>query len=490
MKDSLFYSIAVSFFVGIFVCSYISPGSRGIGIALIILVSFILKLWIKRHLTLLVILICATISLLVGALRIELTKTAFHELDSQAGKKISLVGVICDEPVAKEMSFQFCFEPEQSRDRILVRAERYPEYMYGDKISIEGLLELPENFESYPGGPVFNYVAYLAKDQIRYIVSSPQIEKLGEGEGSRLLSALYSFKQGIIYKSERLISEPASSLLGGILLGDKSSLPKDVTEHFRIAGLMHILVLSGYNVNIIVDSLMKALSFLPRLYGSILGGVSIILFALMTGASETTIRASIMAFIVLSSRLIGRRYNVLRALTAAAFIMVLENPYILAFDISFELSFLATIGIVYVSPIVSQRLGFVTERFNLREMCATTIGTQIFVTPFILYTMGQFSVVSLLSNILILPFIPYSMLSGFFSILFGFISEILALPLGWATQAILSYVMFVAKFTASLPFASLQIHISSGVLMCTYAVFCFYLIRVSRLRNVPEQFPN
>lgn len=423
-------------------------------------------------------------------MRVELAKDGSHVLDGELGKKVVYEGIVCSEPSAKELSLNFCFKPDGSRDGILVRAERFPEYVYGDRLSINGMIELPENFESYEGGPEFNYIMYLAKDQIRYIMSRPQITKLGEGYGSRIITGLYTFKDLFIRNIENLLSEPESSLLGGILLGETSSLPKDVTDNFRAAGLTHILVLSGYNVNIVAESLLKAFSFLPRLYGSVLGGGSIILFALMTGASQTTIRASIMALIGLLSRGMARKYNVARALTLAAFLMVLHNPYILAFDVSFQLSFLATIGIVYVSPIVSDWLSFVPEKYKLREMCATTLGTQLFVTPYLLYTMGQLSIVSLFSNVLILAFIPYSMLLGFVAATLGFVSYVIATPLAWITQAMLWYIIQVAQITSSFPFASIQIHISSWLLMCTYAVFGWYLNRVSQKRNSLERFPN
>src|SRR5690606_38185089 len=133
------------------------------------------------------------------------------------------------------------------------------------------------------------------------------------------------------------------------------------------------------------ENLVKAFSFLPRSLGLASGAGSIVLFAIMTGASATTIRASIMALVVILARGAGRRYDVTRALTFAAVLMVAENPRILAFDIGFQLSFLATLALIFVSPLVSDRLSFVSERFQLREILSTSISTQLFTAPFILY---------------------------------------------------------------------------------------------------------
>src|SRR5581483_938011 len=264
---------------------------------------------------------------------------------------------------------------------------------------------------------------------------------------------------------------------------DRQSMPKSVINDFKRAGLVHILVLSGYNVTIIGQSLMKVFSFLPRLFGMSLGAISIVLFALMTGAAATTIRATIMALIALFAKSLGGKYDASRALIAAAVMMIMQNPRIAAFDVSFQLSFLATLALMYISPLVRDALFFVTERWNLRDMLSTTIATQIFVLPFLLYVMGQTSIIAFVSNPFVLPAVPYTMLFGFISIVIGFLNLRLALPMAFMTNLLLSYIIRTVAFFSHMPFAIIEMHAGAITLACTYIVYTAILIFLWRRRN-------
>lgn len=173
------------------------------------------------------------------------------------------------------------------------------------------------------------------------------------------------------------------------------------------------MVLSGYNVTIISEFIMGMLSFLPKMIGTSLGALSIILFAIMVGGSATIIRASIMALLVLLARVTGRVSDMTRALFLAGFVMVLHNPQIVVFDPSFQLSFMATLGLISLSPKLNSIFKFVPTKFYLRETVSATISTQIFVLPLLLYMMGELSLVAVFVNLLVLMFIPLTMLFGF-----------------------------------------------------------------------------
>ncbi|HEY0907828.1 MAG TPA: ComEC/Rec2 family competence protein [Candidatus Paceibacterota bacterium] len=413
-----------------------------------------------------------------------------HPLDQLVGTKVSVTGIVCAEPEARDASLKFCFESERGGKRILVTAARYPEYSYGDELILSGKLEFPEIIESEDGSPPFDYPRYLAKDGIRYLMSRPTVEDTGENKGNRLIVMLFALKSAFTGLMQDLFPEPESSLLAGILLGEKSGLSPELTDQFRNAGLVHILVLSGSNVTVVAEGLMKTFAFLPAALSRIFGAGSIILFALMTGASATTVRATIMALIVILAKSSARRYDVTRALVLAAFGMTLENPQILAFDASFQLSFLATLALIYVAPIVEEKLSWVTDRFKLREMLATTIGTQILTTPLILHMSGNLSIVSLPPNLLVLPLVPLSMLGGFVAVMVGFVSETLALPFAWGTSLVLSYIIKVTVFFGGLPFAAVEMRMSASALTISYTAIVWYLVIYWRRRNSLPQSPN
>ncbi|MBI5134368.1 MAG: ComEC family competence protein [Candidatus Taylorbacteria bacterium] len=481
MSSRSFYCASLSFFAGVLVSSLsISRGPLLAGIILLIALALVSSR--GRAKPLLLCLLCA-VAFGSGFLRMAGFGESGHPLDAHVGEVASLSGTVCSEPEERDTAQRFCFAPESSPDRVLVTAARYPLYSYGDRLSASGKLSSPRNFEAYEGGPEFDYVSYLAKEGIRYTMFMPHIELSGRDQGHGLLRTLYAAKRSFVERMQFLFPEPESSLLGGLLLGEKDSLPKDVVEDFKDAGLVHILVLSGYNVTIVAESLMKAFSFLPRTFGRSAGALSIVLFAVMTGASATTVRASVMALIVLLAKSASRRYDITRALITAAFFMVLHNPSILAFDMSFQLSFLATLGLIYVAPLALERLGFVTERFKLREVAAATVGTQVAVLPFLMHAMGQVSLISLVTNLLVLPFVPYAMLGGFGAIALGSVSSAIAFPLAWATSLVLSYMIRVAAVFAQVPFASIQATASAGALAVVYVFMAASLIRAWRRRG-------
>ncbi|MEK9161495.1 MAG: ComEC/Rec2 family competence protein, partial [Patescibacteria group bacterium] len=228
---------------------------------------------------------------------------------------------------------------------------------------------------------------------------------------------------------------------------------------------------------IVAETIMLFLSFLPQ-YLAISGGViGVILFAIMTGASATVLRASIMALLALTAKATGRIYTVSWALFLAGFFMVLQNPKILRFDTSFQLSFLATLGLIYLSPIVKNNIGFVTEKLGLREIFSATISAQIAVLPLLIYKTGIVSVVGLPVNFLILPFIPLTMFLGFAVGILGAASYLISIPFAWASYALLQYELFVIDIFSKIPFASVNISGFSEVfLILSYlAIFLLWL---------------
>jgi competence protein ComEC len=247
------------------------------------------------------------------------------------------------------------------------------------------------------------------------------------------------------------------------------------------------VVLSGYNITIIAESFMKFLAFLPRTAGLSFGAISIILFALMTGASATIIRASVMALIVILGKFLGRTYNIGRALLIAGVFMTIHNPRVLVFDVSFQLSFIATIALVYGSPLCEKYFLWVTEKYNLRSIVTSTIATQIFVLPYILRVMGDISLVALPVNLLVLPFIPTTMLVGFLSIVSSLVLPILSIPFSYLTHLFLSWELFVVDLFSSFSFASVSIQSVPIILvLVVYAIFIYVLFRFWKKEQVEK----
>ncbi|HRY62576.1 MAG TPA: ComEC/Rec2 family competence protein [Candidatus Paceibacterota bacterium] len=265
-------------------------------------------------------------------------------------------------------------------------------------------------------------------------------------------------------------------------MGAKDSLGKEWLDKFKIAGLSHIIVLSGYNLTIIADSVMKVVSrFSTGILPSVFGAISVVLFTIMTGAGASTVRAAIMALIILLAKTTGRVYEASSALIVAGVLMIIENPRVLVFDMSFQLSFLATLGLLYVSPLVKERLKFVTEKLGLREMLSATIGAQIATSPLIIYKMGTFSLVALPANILVVLLIPITMFFGFLAAIVGFINYYIAIPFAAVAWLLLSYILSVVDIFSSLPFATINI---TALSVLSISVLIFACVFVYKRRDI------
>ncbi len=409
----------------------------------------------------------------LGILRYEIKETNGADFGNQIGQRISFQGIIIEEPEEKENYTRLIAEENKTKNKILLVSRNYPAFHYGDKVEINGNLEKPQE----TSGSDFDWPAYLAKDDIFYEMFYPQIKFISGGGGAWIKRHLFSIKEKFIKNLSAVIPEPNAGYLAGLTIGGKKAIPKDLQEEFRRAGVIHIVVLSGYNVTIVAYAIMKILSFLPQIFGVGLGMLGILLFALMAGASATVVRASIMAILVLVAKATGRIYQITIALLAAGFLMILHNPKILRFDVSFQLSFLATLALIYVSPIFEKKLSFLPKKFQLREISSATISTQIFVLPFILYKMGLLSVVALPVNLLILIFVPITMFFGFISGVIGFISHFLAIPFGWIAYALSSYELWVVNIFSKLPFAAFNISISFWLMLLIYIIYAIIIFK-------------
>ena len=215
----------------------------------------------------------------------------------------------------------------------------------------------------------------------------------------------------------------------------------------------------------------------PRLVAtvSILG---IILFVLMTGAEATVVRAALMVLVVIAAKMFGRAYSAPRALLVAAFLMILHNPKILVFDPSFQLSFLATCALIYIVPIIEKYLKVVPEKWGLRLTIATTLATQATVLPLLIYSMGNFSLVSLPANILVLLIIPATMLVGFLATLIAYTSSILALPFSYVAYVLLAWILGVSSVFGRLSLASITVPpVSIWVVVLIYLAMVIFIWR-------------
>lgn len=509
--DSMFYAVGAGFTGGIFLRSFVNFGVS-FSLLLIVLgvILFLYRLLTRppssapggeRRVENTFIILAAVFLFAVGAgmLRYDAADRAAHKIAfrERLGQTVSLEGVVADDPDERERVTRLLVEGvEGVGGRFLVTTNTEPKYAYGNRLLLRGKLDRPKNFIDKTTFREVDYQNYLAKDGIYYEMYLPKIDVLASGEGNFVVEKLFAFKRAFIESINRLMPSPHAALLGGIVVGAKQSLGKKLLDDFRTTGVIHIVVLSGYNITIIAYFIEWLLSRLRKNIRLAVASLAMILFALMVGASATVVRATIMALLVILARSTGRVYAVTRALLIAGFFMLIHNPKILVFDVSFQLSFLATVGLIYFSPLIEPRVLWITKKWKMREIVVATIATQLFVLPFLLYKTGTLSLVSLPVNLLILAAIPVTMFFGFLAGIAGFAASAIAAPFAFVSYALLSYELAVVELFSKFSFAAISIpYFPLWLVIFWYAVYTagFFLwqrkkdFSVPRLTSLPPQ---
>lgn len=387
-------------------------------------------------------------------------------------KQVVFEGMVSEGPDVRIKNQRLTVNLKGTNTNILVVAQKEIPVSYGDMLKVSGKLELPENFMTN-AGKEFNYQRYLSNKNVYFITQNASVEIVSHDNGSFIKKYLFKLSDAFMKNISSVIPAPESDLANGLLLGSKGGFDTDTKNEFVNTGTIHIIALSGYNISIVARAVMSITSlFLGIMASSIAGIFIIILFVIMSGAGASAIRAGIMAVISLFGRITGRTYNAGRALVVAGLIMFAYDPRVIT-DISFQLSFLATFGILFITPKVINWIMWIPARFGLREIAATTIAAEISVLPLLIYSTGILSFVAFPANILILAFIPLTMLLTFIAGMMVFISPVFAMPFGYISYLPLTYILRTIHFFASLPFASVTIQ--SFPLIITLALYALIL---------------
>jgi competence protein ComEC len=348
-----------------------------------------------------------------------------------------------------------------------------------DNLQLRGQLKVPESFYTDTGRQ-FDYQKYLAAKKVGYIMSYPEVQNFGH-EGQSLREVLINLKYKFLDVTNRHLSPAEAGLVGGVLLGDQSGLPEPLQNDFRRVGIIHIVVLSGYNVMLVADALRKSIGRInqPAGWGAALVGV--LLFAVITGLQVTVVRATIMAIVLLIAQALRRPYMAVRGLLLAMLVMMWISPYIVIADLGFQLSVLATLGIIYGVPIVERWFRCLPEKFGIREIATVTIATQLTVLPLLMYSVGQVSLVSPIVNVLVILFVPLAMAVGAVMVVAGIVWAGLAVIISPIVYVIFHYIVWISELIGSWEFAAIEIPPLPGwVVAGLYLVLVIWIIRYER----------
>ncbi len=394
-------------------------------------------------------------------------------------RRVSYEGIVVSDPDVRDHTQRIPVRVTKQKESAVLLAvvPNSTKIMVGDRVHVTGTLSIPEPFAE-EDGRIFRYDRYLEARNVSFLLSFGSIRVKSSAPWYSIPAQLARVKHAFLDGLSVALEHPYSALAGGIVIGGKSGLGETLKDAFTRAGLIHIVVLSGYNVMIVAEWVIALLAFtaLPKRFAAVCGAGALLLLVGIAGISATAIRAAIMALIALYARATGRTYAAGRALLGAIALMLLWNPLYLVFDPGFGLSVTATAGLIWLAPIIETRLA----RWNAfwRTTIATTLAAQIAVLPLLLYNTGNFSLVSFPANILAVAAVPFAMgfsaLAGFAGMLFGSIAPIIAIAIGFPAYLLTHYLVVVAETSANLPYAALAIPaFPFAVVLLSYSILAY-----------------
>lgn len=418
---------------------------------------------------------CA-LALLAGALRYQWAMPDLRDPGLVAHHNesgwVTMEGVVAEYPDRRDTCTHLTLEVDALesepglgtrpvRGRVLVRAPRYPELYYGDRLRVSGPLETPPVLEE------FSYREYLQRKGINSLIWWPQIEKMGSGEGSAWRGALFAAKDRARQALGRLVPDPEAALLQGIVLGAKSSIDPKLYDKYNATGTSHIIVISGSNITLVsglFSLLFGRLLGKRRAYWLTLGGIAA--YVTLVGADAAVVRAGLMGGLYVTALYLGRRSTAYVSLFATALALTLVNPLAL-WDVGFQLSFAATLSLILFAPplerlmerglahLLSPEYAGQAVR-GLRDAVVLTLAAQVLTLPLVVYHFGRLSLVSPLANVLIVPAQPPVMILGSAAAALALLPplEPVAQVVAWVPWLCLAYTDAVVQWLAGWPLAS------------------------------------
>jgi competence protein ComEC len=265
---------------------------------------------------------------------------------------------------------------------------------------------------------------------------------------------------------------PENSLLIAFLFGEESQVPKEILEKLNFSGLRHLIAVSGQHITVLVSLflfLFLALGFW-RQQAIFLSIIFSFLFLILVNFQASAARAVLMGFVFLIGQIFGRVTSGLRILTLILAVMLFLNPLSLRYDLSFQFSFWAMLGILTLYEPFYNFLKILPKAFQAREIASLTLSAQFFVLPLTLYHFGYFSPFSILSNLLICPLFPLLIFLLIFFSFFCLISKTFSLLVSLPIFVLIYFMEIVAKMF-SLPGTFLMFKISLPTLVLLYILF-------------------
>jgi len=337
--------------------------------------------------------------------------------------------------------------------RFLVTVSRQTQVSLGDEVKLIG-----QTHQDLP-------FSYLAKEKVVARMNFPEIEVLQEAPPLSLSSLLKMAREGLQRLTERIYPSPASEFLLALLIGGSHRLPPQIRENFTCTGTQHIMAVSGFNTTIIAFAILFFFRRFSRNLAILMTLLALIFFGLMTGLSPSVTRAAIMTSAYLIGIMAGRPRSSFNILLVAAGLMLLVNPWLLRYDLGFQLSFLSTYGLMTFVPRLSALVKYLPI---VGDAALPGVVAVLMTWPLVSLIVGRVSLIAILANALITPLIPLTMLLGVLALAASGMMGKLGLALIPASWGLLNFILFLINTLAQVPGSLVNFAMPVGLVLLYY----------------------
>lgn len=378
----------------------------------------------------------------------------FQKTDYKDGDNLSFESTIFTQPKVYPTYQTFSLETPTG-ESLLIKTNNQMSYLYGENVAISGNLNVR-----------------VLKNRTLLSMDYPKMSLVSKPNG--ILAVINFVRQKISDNFQKTLSPDDSALLLGIVFGIKQNMSQDFLTQLKTVGVMHVIAASGMNVTMTAGFIFYIFSiFLKRQIAIVATILGIIFYAMLAGFQASILRASIMAILAFSAQALGKQAYSLYALALTGFIMLFIWPRFL-FDIGFQLSFLSTLGILYIPRLFSQKEKLYSADFF------TTVSAQASTLPILLSNFGTYSIWSVLVNVLILWTVPILMILGGLAAISSFLFEPISKVLLLLSIPLLSFFEQVVRFFTGL---GGDINVTNFPLSFSISYYLFFLAIIFYVRK-------
>jgi competence protein ComEC len=474
-NNNSFYVWIGSYIIGLFLTEFFSL-SQGFFLTITVLIlsiisGFFLTKWRKLKLNILTCFIAGLI-LLGGFFYLHWRTPTPDKLDishqitsssTNFNPSITVTGLILNTPrLNQNNNARFVFQAQQiSHDNGQVEKVTGKIYVTAPLLQVTGLypsqvatikgrLYIP-NPSLNPGG--FDFGGYLKREGIFAGFSANSVEIIKEGNW--WMRNLSNFRQRIIKTHVRFLNVPYGNLVSSMVIGSRAvDLDLDLQNAFRTSGLAHTLAASGFHVSLLLGCIL----YLTRAYSPrvrfIVGLSSLLIFTTLTGFFPSILRASLMGVAVLIAIINDRSVKTYVSLLLAALILLLINP-LWIWDLGFQLSFLATWGLIVTLSAIVNKLDFLPP--TIANLIAVPLAATIWTLPIQCYAFHRIPIYGILTNILSTPFIIIITLGGIFAAVIGVFIPVIGSAIAYLLFIPIFLLIQLVEISNKLPFSSLAV---------------------------------